>query len=390
MMTATLGHPKVLHIIESLGRGGAEKLLLCLLPQLRSLGVEAEVAVLGREVDLEDELREAGVTVHVLGLKSLRRGFAAIPWLIELIQREKYDLLHTHLPFANLYGRIASRLSGIPATTSYHNTDYEPEALVDNPDLARWKQQLHQGLDFLTASRSPKVVAVSQFVAASVARRLRFHPTQVTVIYNGILSSAFGVRTSAVRRKCRQVLSLPLEARIVVQVGRFSPQKGHLHTVRAAANLRDKEDLIWLMVGDGPNRALVESRIRADGLEHAVNLVGSQKDVKTFLLASDIFVFPSLHEGLGIAALEAMAVGLPVVAYRTGPLPEVVEHRKTGLLVDEADDQALSEAIHFLLAHDQEARKMGEEGRSRVRNHFSVEDTASRHADFYRDLLRSD
>jgi len=376
---------KVLQVIEDLGIGGAEKLLATVLPLLPERGILPEVAVLGAREDFVPVLQRAGVRVHVLGLQSYRRPVKAVRWLVDLLQHGSFELVHTHLAHANLYGRVAARLARIPATSTYHDTDYEPEVLIDNPEFQPWKQSVYRYADRLTAFRCTPVVAVSDFVAGSVSRRLGYLRAQVEVIHNGVPMGAIARgEPKKNRREYREKLDLPPNVRVVVQVGRLTAQKGQLHTLEAAALLRDERDLLWVFVGDGPLRSRLETKRGELGLQDVVRFAGNRKDVKAYLMASDVFVFPSLHEGLGIAALEAMAVGLPVVAYRTGPIPEVVVDGETGVLVDPGNHLGLASSVRALLNGGKTASTMGDKGRQRVMEHFLVDATADRHAAFYR------
>ncbi len=378
---------RVLHVTEDLGFGGVERLLATLLPALGQHGIETEVASLGRREDFAGPLRAAGIPTHIFGLESLRQPARAIRWLYGLLGEDRFDIVHTHLAHGNLYGRTAAFLRRVPVTSTYHDTDYEPEVLLDNPGLRRWKQRVYQLADGATSRSCARVIAVSEFLAASVVRRLRLSAEAVEVIYNGVVDLADV--TADLRRQRRRELGLP-DAPLVVQVGRLSAQKGQLHAVRAAALLRSTHpDVRWVLVGDGPQRAEIEAERGRLGVTDVVQLVGGRADVPRFLEAVDLFVFPSLHEGLGIAVLEAMAHGLPVVAFGTGPIPEVVAEGETGLLVPLCDDAALARAAGELLGEPDRARAMGARGRERVRERFLMARTAERHAAFYRRLVEA-
>lgn len=378
---------RVLHVIEDLGYGGAERLLGTLLPLLPARGFRADVAALGRREALAEPLRHSGILVHQLRLGSLGDVRAALWGLHRVIQRHHYDLLHTHLTHANLYGRIVARLAGIPVTSTYHDSDYEPAVLIANPKLPPWKRQAYLLADRFTARVCRRVIAVSQFVARSIQRHVGFSPEAVEVIYNGVARDTLARPASGTRLHRRRELGLREGGKIVVQLGRLTPQKGPLQTVRAAAQLRDLREVYWVLVGGGPLMDELRHEIEVAGLRERVQLVGERADPRAFLEAADLLVLPSLHEGLGIAALEAMAAGLPVVAHDTGPIPEVIIDGETGVLVPVGDAAALAQAIRSLLEDQERARAMGEKGRARVQERFLIDGTADRHAAFYERLL---
>ena len=378
---------KVLHLIEDLGLGGAERLLTTLLPRLRDRGIAPEVASLGPREDLVPVLRQAGVPVHVAGFSRPRQLMAAPRWIHDLLKRGRYDALHTHLARANLSGRVAASLAGVPVTSTYHDTDYEPEVLGDNPGHRRWKQKAYQLADGLSIRACPRVVAVSHYVARSIARRLHIPPDRVQVVYNGVPGDLVQEVPEATHLERRRELGLPATARVVLQVGRLCHQKGQKDTLIAAKHLREERDVLWVLVGEGPLWEDLE-RVRAsEGLQERVRLAGGQREVVPFLQAADVFVFPSVHEGLGIAALEAMAVGLPVVAYGIGPLREFIQEGRTGLLLPPGDCIGLAEAVRSLVWDRETAAAMGARGRRVVQEGFLIDATADGHAELYRGLV---
>ena len=145
--------------------------------------------------------------------------------------------------------------------------------------------------------------------------------------------------------------------------------------------------MVWILVGGGPLRDELEHESERRGLRERVRFTGALPDVRPYLRAADVFVFPSLYEGLGIAVLEAMAMGVPVVAYDTGPLPEVVVHGETGVLVPSGDAEGLADGVEALVQAPRKSEVLGAAGRKRVEKEFLIPRTAARHAEFYRQLV---
>jgi len=165
-------------------------------------------------------------------------------------------------------------------------------------------------------------------------------------------------------------------------------RKGHRFLLEAAALLKRRgHRLKYRFAGDGSERERLQQIVLELGLREDVEMIGFVSDIPAFLSTIDIFVLPSVYEGLGVAILEAMAAGKPVVATRVGGIPELVSDAATGLLVPPMNPQALTEAISKLLSQPGLAQQMGEKGRGRVRKDFTVEQMAKKNEDFYYELL---
>jgi glycosyltransferase involved in cell wall biosynthesis len=187
----------------------------------------------------------------------------------------------------------------------------------------------------------------------------------------------------------RRTFGVQAQGLLVGTVGRLHPQKGFASLLAAVARVRERLPAIrLLLVGGGALRRDLVARAEALGLAEVVIFAGSRGDVPEILAALDLFVLPSLWEGLPNAVLEAMAAGLPVVATAAGGTPEVVVDGETGLLVPPGDVTALAEAIERLLRDPGLRRKMGEAGRKRVEGHFTIEQTVAQTVALYETLLR--
>jgi glycosyltransferase involved in cell wall biosynthesis len=174
----------------------------------------------------------------------------------------------------------------------------------------------------------------------------------------------------------------------VVAVGRLEHQKGHRHLIDAVARLSDRPRLVVLIVGrDGHMSAELKHQVRSLGLNGRVSFLGHRDDVPDLLAAADLLALPSLNEGAAGAAIEAMALGLPVVASDLPPLREVTEHGASGLLVPVASPQALAEAIVRLLQDHDLARALGTRGREIFEQRFTLERSVERMVGMYRAVV---
>lgn len=365
---------RIVHLIESLERGGAERLLCTNLAHLHRSRFDSVVVHLFRPDRLRAEIDSLGIPCIGLELKS--------PWdlhgcLWKLRQQFKAlapDLIHTHLVKADIYGRIVGRSLGIPVISTIHESPYYPEVYQDNPDLNRVKYSLIKLVDRLTAQHCVKTfVVVSNFSGKAAREYLGISPRQVRLIYNSLDPEEFeGVPSEAVQA-LRLKLGVSPEEKVLVNVGRLAPQKGQRYLLMALRAVLTKDPNVRLLIrGDGPIRGILQAMCLELGIASQVSFIDPVPRISWLLGLSDIFVFPSLHEGLGIALLEAMAMGKPCVASEVGPIPEVVEHGRSGLLVRPRDPDDLATAILLLLDQQDLRREMGERGRQIVKEKFDI------------------
>lgn len=294
---------RVLHVITGLEHGGAERQLALL---LRHLPVTCEVATLTRTGTLGAQIRATGVPVHEIGMRH-NRDAAALPRLARLIRRGRYDVVHTHLYRACVYGRIAARLAGTPRViaTEHSLGDGHIEGRVPS----RGVRALYRATERLGSA----TVAVSPTVAARL-RGWGVPPGRIVVIPNGIDAAAFAF-DAARRAATRRRLGIAPHERIVGAVGRLVPTKRFDLLIEAVAALRGVR---LLLVGSGPERGGLERLARDLGATGRVIFTGGTSDVAGALAAMDVLAAPSTQETFGLAVLEALAAGLPVL-YTTCP-----------------------------------------------------------------------
>jgi glycosyltransferase involved in cell wall biosynthesis len=293
--------------------------------------------------------------------------------LVRLLRRQPVHILHTHLFGSNTWGRVLGRLAGVPMVIAHEHwsTKSGREAQIDHV-LYRLSDRV-----LVPSEESKRVVMSSDRIPAE----------RISVIYNGVDIAKFGdmYDTDETRRE----LGVQPGTRLIGYVGRLTHEKGGQDLlVRAVARARQGgRDVRLVVVGDGPMRADLEAL--AANLGEPVIFTGLRADVARLLAAMDIFVLPSLHEALPIAALEAMATGLPVIATSVGGTPEVVRDGESGLLVPASDEEGLYEAIIRMLDDQGLAERLAMAGRERVRADFTLDGMARKVEAVYEELAAS-
>lgn len=367
---------RVLHLLKATGIAGAETHLLVLLAGLKGQGVEVSLLVLE---DPSHPVPELLQKAQVLGVNARAVPIhahldPALPGrLARVLGMLRFDILHAHLPHAEVYGALA--LPGRPQTRfviSRHS---------DNP----FRRNLLLQLVFAPSwKRADRLIAISEAVRQSMVRFERIPTERITVIPYGLDSEEFVA--SAVPGRLRSELDLR-DAPLVGFVGRLARPKGADTLLRAFVHVERQEPQTHLVVaGDGPWRQRLVRLGRDLGLRN-VHFLGWRKDTASVLADLDLVAMPSRWEGFGLVALEAMALGKAVVATRVSALPEVVADGVTGLLAGPEDPTSLAEGILQLLQNPALARRMGEEGSRRVRQEFGVDRMITRTLHVYSQVV---
>lgn len=363
---------RVFQLIKGLGRGGAEQLLLA---AARRPG-DTRYAVgffVPRKDALVGSLRDSGVEVLCFGASGGGGMVLRVPRITRFLRRWKADVLHCHLPLAGVVGRFAGRLAGVPVVYTEHNLMERYHPWTRRANLLTWRLQ-------------ERVVAVSQVVADSI-RAHAGDRVPVEVVENGIDVQGFEPHFED-RQRVRQHLGIPLDAPLVGQVAVFRRQKRLDLWLETAAGIAERRpDARFLLVGDGPLRGEVGRRVVNLGLADRVVLPGLQEDPRPYYAAMDVFLLSSDYEGLPLSVLEAMATGLPVVTTAVGGLPGVVNEGSTGFLVPPGRPELLAERTLTLLDDPAAGARMGEAGRRRVAERFSLDRMVRRLEGIYHEVI---
>jgi glycosyltransferase involved in cell wall biosynthesis len=365
---------RCLHVINSLGRGGAEQALVNLLPELQARGTINEVATLTGPMTLEPYLRATGIRVHNFGL--------AGPWdprgplvLASLLRGSDYDVVQSHLSASMLVAGLSRSLAPRARRVALHlNLFY------DTPGAKRLRHRASKPLVGLVArTLIDSHVAVSTETAKHYEKHLGIRGVTVIPLSAPLIP---GSRTASGAPPTNGQIS-------VITPARFIAEKGHRYLVEAIALLRARKTPIRaLLVGDGPLAGEVRNHIHIRGLDDVVEIRASVPHDQAIQLINDadVLVLPSTQEGLPVAALEAMSLGKPVVASAVGGLKDLVVDGETGLLVRPADPESLADALGRLAESLDDRIRFGVAAKERFVSRYSSGTIADEWLTLYRRL----
>jgi glycosyltransferase involved in cell wall biosynthesis len=370
----------VLWLIDSLTVGGAERLAAVFARRHDRARLDLRVACL-KEIDgnpLAREIEAAGVPLTVLHARNLRDA-GAFRRLVRLIREQEIDLIHAHLTYADVWGRLAGRVTRRPVVSTVHVQGYT------NPnDPSRRDGVVESLARFVRKNVGGPVVAVSD----ALRRRLveaGLPPARVVTVRNGIELENFDLPADFSRAARRAEFGIPADAAVAVTLAVVREGKGHDLLLDAAREvLKRLPGAHFLLVGGGPLEAALRRRIEEEGLAANVHMTGMRADAAEMLALGDVFVLPSSQfDALPTVVMEAMASRLPVVAVASGGASELIVEGETGLVVPSPEAGALACAVAELFENPERARIMGERGRERAESEFSARAWADRLVHLY-------
>ena len=337
------------------GTYGAVQSMLTLAEELRLQGHDVHMVTFkGR--GLGDVARSRGFQVHEIAVRLKVDPFAILS-LARVLRQNEIDVVHSHLSTSALIGGLAARIGGVPSLATVHG--------------------LSSKGSFITSGH---LLAVSNDVRRHLVDQ-GIRPEKVTVVLNGI--SITPVATVADRLAARAELGLAPDDRVVGSTVRLTPAKGAHHALAAFGRVaKEVPSARLVLFGDGEARNELERQARDLGVRDMVVFAGYRSDVRALLPALDVFVFPSLKEAMGIAIVEAMLAGLPVVAHDVGGIPEVVT-REMGYLVAAGDEHSMAQHLSDLLYEDRLRQRMGQAARDRAVSEFDAVKMGARTVDAY-------
>lgn len=372
---------RICHLASGDLWAGAEVQIAALLAALRRFQDIQVTAVLLNEGRLMDELHSTGIPVTLLpeSRMSTLKIFTALK---SHFRQARPDIIHSHRYKEHILSAFAAKLSHNPIVIqTYHGLEENLRG------VAALKMTGYTWLSTIVGNLLARgVIGVSEDIAAKLRRRLPF--TSVHCIRNGL--DLERVVSTVEGSQMRQELGIPVDAFVVGSVGRLVSIKGIEYLIRAFSLLArgdESECSRLIIVGDGPLRLSLEQLAAEQGVAGQVAFLGERRDAYRVMRAFDVFALPSLHEGVPMVLLEAMAIGVPIVASGVGGIPEVVTDGKEAFLIPAQDPQAIAKAIGRIQASTELRTRMVEAARHRVQAQFSIRNTAGLVRDMYRELL---
>jgi glycosyltransferase involved in cell wall biosynthesis len=378
----------VLHPITRLIVGGAQENTMYTAAMLDKERFQAEILSgpqTGSEGSLIDEVRANGVPLTIVPdlvrQVSPWHDLRALSGMARIMRQAGYTIVHTHSSKAGILGRLAARMAGVPIIVhtvhgwSFH--DYMPAPMCTFYKLLeRWIASFTDAIIVVTDRDKQKGLQ------AHIGKEEKYH-----LIRSAIPLEDFNP-ASKNRQATRQALKIPSKAVVVGNVGRFSEQKNPLDWVRVAGIIgRSDPRIHFLLVGDGPLRPLVETRLQEEGIRDRTILTGLRRDVASLMSAMDIFMLSSLWEGLPRVIPQAMAMGLPVVANQADGTDDAIHDGENGYLCSPGEVEMMAERCQDLVCDPLKRLEMGERGRAYATKEFDLQRMITQIEALYEQLL---
>lgn len=322
-----------------------------------------------------DSLINSGGQVTCLNARNNIFLMLRVGSVVKYVKTNNIKIIHAHLPWAGIVARIVGRVTNIPVVYTEHNKQERYHAVTRIANLAT--------MNWLT-----RVIAVSEDVALSIRKHKPSLRSALQVLQNGVDASHFNP-TGYNRLKIKKELGIPANSQVVGTVAVFRPQKRLDLWMEIGKSILDViPEVHFIIVGDGPLKALLLDKSSQLGISGRIHFVGLQPDIRPFLAAFDLFMISSQFEGLPIALLEAMAFGCAVVSTDAGGIKEVIRHNIDGLVTDVNQPQMLSVFAIDLLQSREKGKSLGNQARQRIIQSFSLARMVSELETMYIDLLR--
>ena len=361
----------IVHLSSTSIPGGAEMIMSRLAGAL-SAGKFRSVVCLFSSGWLQDRCIAQGLETHVIPIN----GIFDRTWgmkFFKFLKTSRANLVHAHEFTANTQGAFVARLAGIPVIATIHGKSY-------------YGEQIKRRLAYRLTSRIATTVAVSEDLKRFIVSIVGISPERIRVIYNGVPDLEQPRLEDKV--ELRRELRVPPNHQIVGVIGSLYPVKGHTYLLQSIpAILKEHGDTVFFFAGRGELEEELKRQARDLGIQNHVRILGFRNDVANLLGIVDLFVLPSLSEGLSVAILEAMVARKPVVASNVGGNPELVVDGETGYLVPPMSPPALSARIVELLGDQRLRSRLGEAGRRRATELFSLSAMVDQYERLYAECM---
>jgi glycosyltransferase involved in cell wall biosynthesis len=369
---------KILHLISGDLWAGAESQALTLISSLNRKPELELLSITFNQGKLSQELRQLGIRTYVLDEKK-NNVFQLFLKVRRILLEQKVEILHSHRYKENVIGGLAACFRRGPYLVKTVHGLVEPYK-----GIKKFKLGFYNFLDrWITRLLFHRVICVSHDISQKLRKELP--NTEIICIRNCV--DLERLKVGKHKKQTKRELGFEPDSPLIGTVGRLSPIKGMEYLLRASRILIERvPDLRVLIVGEGSERMVLVQLASKLGLDSHVAFTGHREDVLNLISAMDVFILPSLSEGIPMVLLETMALSVPIVATRVGGIPEILENGQTAFLVPPKDENALADACHYLLLHKKEAEMIAEQGAKKVRECFSAESMAQNVEQIYQHL----
>ncbi|MBN1901059.1 glycosyltransferase [Candidatus Sumerlaeota bacterium] len=365
---------RIAHIISALGKGGMEFAVSRLALEQKKMGYDVSMICIRELGSTAEMLISGGVPVHLCPLKSRVNPFSLFR-LRSLLCELKINVAQTHNYRPNVSGVIAAKMARIPVIVSSLRT------------VNRWDTYRQFLMDRFVCLFRDAIVCVSKEVRDRYIEKIKWRPEKLRVIHNGIDPELLKQREKADYLYSKH--GLKREDRHIASIARLVRIKDHSTLLKALkVIISERKDVKLLLLGEGPLKEDIEKEARNLGIEENVLFLGHQQNIPDWLTIADISILSTHVEGFSSTILESMAVGVPVIATNVGGNPEAIEDGVTGFLTPPSDAGAIAEKALLILDNPQIAREIREKARQKVAESFTIDVTAKKTIELYRNILQ--
>jgi len=355
---------RIFYLITDLDIGGAEKMLFELVKRIDRSKFTLEIGCLKGEGILGKRLEALGIKVRYFHID---RNIYKLANIVFFLRQGHFDILHSYLFHANIIGRICGRIAGIPI-------------VISSIRVCEKKKLYHLWMDRITNWMVNLEICVSKEVKNFTIEKASIPEHKLEIVENGIPDSSLDAVTSYRNKKANSL--------IIGTIARLSKQKGIKYLLHAAKRvIKQFPGVTFIIAGKGPLASQLKELSIKLGISDKVKLLGFRNDIPELLSVIDIFVLPSLWEGMPNVVLEAMAAGKPVIATDTGGSKDLIDSNINGVLVEPGNSEALAEAILKLLGNPAQRQRLGESARKTVKERFPIDKMVSKTEQIYTQLL---
>ena len=362
---------KLLTIIESLGKGGAERVLVNTVPELKKIGIDCEIIILFNKDDLAQELEEFGIKVHRLELSNKWNIFEAIIKLNRIYRNKNYDIVHAHLFFAHFHTALSLLFNKkIKKVVTFHNLGFDeyPANSLIKKTRKKIEELCVKTFDLKTA------------VSNAVKEHYSFHLNLKNV---KIINNSFPIATFEKYKTKKEKFN----SFTILTPGRFVPKKGHKYLIEAINILNKRKlNLNFLFIGDGPLKNSIKVETEKISNIDILDALPHNELMKLYRNV-DLIVIPSIYEAFGLVVGEAMIMEIPIIATKVDGIVEMIENRKEGLLVEPANPQELADAIEEMYLNKVLRENLIINAKEKIKE-FDTENIAKKWKKYYEDILK--